>query len=310
MKTALLCFLMLCGNHAAMANPNDDITDAETINVPQQLDEPQTDQVKPMVPRVYPDLRRDGMFDDHAWFEAAALVHKAADDPQPSDQLKPVSIADFDPFNMTVTEKDVAFWEHLRNNPVKPPVFDDLVEQPKTKSLGEMLAWFEQHALKSPAELAELARQSPAALAELVLTSRERTKRELDPGITDVVQLLWDNGFETCDSGDGESKPLGPDVIPFPHVFMQVSLESFFPELLRLGEVLQREGVVCDDSRRDPVPEAPLPGHAAVEGTFGVQWAGGRAPALHDGLIAVFGLNNEGLRLARERAGIEVTKSS
>lgn len=44
----------------------------------------------------------------------------------------------------------------------------------------------------------------------------------LDPGIRDVVVMLDAAGWDTCDSGDGVSKPPAGRVFDEPHVFVQI----------------------------------------------------------------------------------------
>ena len=49
---------------------------------------------------------------------------------------------------------------------------------------------------------------------------------ELDPGVRDVVRLLREDGFSTCDSGDGVTKPAAgwseEDALRVPHVFAEI----------------------------------------------------------------------------------------
>ena len=44
----------------------------------------------------------------------------------------------------------------------------------------------------------------------------------LDKGIVDLVRFLFDNGYETTDSGDGVSKPDVGREFDFPHVVVSV----------------------------------------------------------------------------------------
>jgi len=78
---------------------------------------------------------------------------------------------------------------------------------------------------------------------------------DLDPGIRDVVRLLHDNGFDTCDSGDGKSKfntegePLLGTcdcAMPFPHVVANCSGALLVAECHRLKDLLRTRGVVVE----------------------------------------------------------------
>ena len=75
---------------------------------------------------------------------------------------------------------------------------------------------------------------------------------ELDPGIREVVKLLRDHGFITCDSGDGKTKKVvdaGEEgqfytcALPQPNVFMQVepakALKDEADRLCRLIDTLK-----------------------------------------------------------------------
>lgn len=72
---------------------------------------------------------------------------------------------------------------------------------------------------------------------------------ELDPGIRDIVRLCRENGFDTCDSGDGVSKPdVGVadehgivESWACPNVAVQVERETFFTEADRLQQLLGGE---------------------------------------------------------------------
>lgn len=65
---------------------------------------------------------------------------------------------------------------------------------------------------------------------------------ELDPGIRDVVRTLHAAGFETTDSGDGESKPQAwydcGEAIPFPHVLAETTPETMIADAERMAAVL------------------------------------------------------------------------
>jgi len=98
---------------------------------------------------------------------------------------------------------------------------------------------------------------------------------DLDPGIVDLVRLLWDAGFTPTDSGDGVSKVGGSMdgddgcVIPRPHVALSVDRLDLLVETDRAISVLEASGRPID----------PLTAWH-VEGTY----AGG-----DDALIMVWG---------------------
>lgn len=58
----------------------------------------------------------------------------------------------------------------------------------------------------------------------------------LDPGIREVVRRLRAAGFDTCDSGDGKSKPKVGRNLDEPHVFMKVDTAEMVAEAHRLAE--------------------------------------------------------------------------
>lgn len=68
------------------------------------------------------------------------------------------------------------------------------------------------------------------------------TFEDLDPGIRHTVRWLQSEGFDTTDSGDGESKLQGDDpclcALPFPHVAISVSPARLHEEADRLWELL------------------------------------------------------------------------
>lgn len=62
----------------------------------------------------------------------------------------------------------------------------------------------------------------------------------LDPGIRDVVRAINEWGWETCDSGDGVSKPADYEcALRFPHVFAEAQfVESMIAEAIELAHLL------------------------------------------------------------------------
>jgi hypothetical protein len=64
----------------------------------------------------------------------------------------------------------------------------------------------------------------------------------LNPGIVRLVQLLNDNGFETCDSGDGETHDFSCDR-PYPYVCMKVVPSLAVKQAKKLHLLLQKQGL-------------------------------------------------------------------
>lgn len=59
---------------------------------------------------------------------------------------------------------------------------------------------------------------------------------ELDPGIRDLVKELREKyGMDTCDSGDGVSKPESDRVFHERHVFVQTTEEAMHRDTKRLA---------------------------------------------------------------------------
>lgn len=67
---------------------------------------------------------------------------------------------------------------------------------------------------------------------------------ELSPGIRGAVKWLRDNGFNTCDSGDGSNFEQGMECAwEQPMVIIAVSREKLLSEADRLLALLEAEGV-------------------------------------------------------------------
>lgn len=69
---------------------------------------------------------------------------------------------------------------------------------------------------------------------------------EMDPGIREVVRRLREAGFNTCDSGDGRSKPDNERALDEPHVFALCKPEDIILESRRLHIVVSSWGVSKD----------------------------------------------------------------
>lgn len=73
----------------------------------------------------------------------------------------------------------------------------------------------------------------------------------LDPGIRAVVRWLRRNGFDTCDSGDGKSKPpewfAEGEALRFPHVSCVVEPpDMLITEADRLHQLVTGAGIVLN----------------------------------------------------------------
>ena len=71
----------------------------------------------------------------------------------------------------------------------------------------------------------------------------------LDLGVRQLVVRLNEDGFETCDSGDGHTKFLDPQnhtefVLKYPHVFIRVHRADLFATVDRVEAYLRTQGVV------------------------------------------------------------------
>lgn len=65
---------------------------------------------------------------------------------------------------------------------------------------------------------------------------------KLNPGIRATVAWLRENGFQTCDSGDGATHEFECD-LPHPYVHMVVTPETAWTECQRLKALLAARGV-------------------------------------------------------------------
>jgi len=116
-------------------------------------------------------------------------------------------------------------------------------------------------------------------------TPRQLTEKEIqsiNPGIRSTVQKLREWGFETCDSGDGETAQFDCD-LDCPYVHIMVDAESIASETDRLVGLLVEAGICFDDpphpqyepdaSSKFPVIEAsylPLQNRAAAIHLFNI----------------------------------------
>lgn len=118
---------------------------------------------------------------------------------------------------------------------------------------------------------------------------------DLDPGIRELVKALRLNGFDTCDSGDGESK-FDEDgegdcgcAEPMANVYITSSRENLLTDCDRLVEVLKRlvkpgllEETLFDNDLEQEVPKV------IIEATY--------LPMDGTAILAVHGLADVDLR--------------
>lgn len=83
----------------------------------------------------------------------------------------------------------------------------------------------------------------------------------LNPGIVETVLWLNRNGFETCDSGDGETHDYECDS-DFPYVHMMVKAEHLAQEAKRLRELLKKQFGI------DTVPLDESMSTASIQATY------------------------------------------
>lgn len=70
----------------------------------------------------------------------------------------------------------------------------------------------------------------------------EEVRKSLNPGIVKTVEWLNSHGFETCDSGDGETHDFACD-LQIPYVHMKVEPSKLVSECQRLQALLLGIGI-------------------------------------------------------------------
>lgn len=73
---------------------------------------------------------------------------------------------------------------------------------------------------------------------------------QLNPGIRATVEWLNRHGFQTTDSGDGETHEFTCD-LPYPYVHITVPARFLVSEIDRLVELLRGRGVVVQPMDED-----------------------------------------------------------
>jgi hypothetical protein len=88
---------------------------------------------------------------------------------------------------------------------------------------------------------------------------------DMNPGIRKLVAWLWSQGFDTCDSGDGETHEYGCD-----HVFPFIAVRVSCPEVLVL-ETRRLVALFEDHGHKAQIietPEESLEGKLVIEANF------------------------------------------
>lgn len=80
----------------------------------------------------------------------------------------------------------------------------------------------------------------------------------LDPGIRRVVELIQGAGFETTDSGDGQTKLANgwsaDEALDYPHVFVETESGEMAPAADGVRALLKRNGVDIQAANDDGAP--------------------------------------------------------
>lgn len=96
----------------------------------------------------------------------------------------------------------------------------------------------------------------------------------LNPGIRKTVEFLRSNGFDTIDSGDGETRTFDCD-LGIPYVHIQVDPDKLVSETKRLAGLLKTVGVeVLAQNEEGTAP--------TIEGSF--------EPVSNLGIISMFNI--------------------
>lgn len=88
---------------------------------------------------------------------------------------------------------------------------------------------------------------------------------EANPGIRNLLAWLWEQGFDTCDSGDGETRQYDCDQ-PFPFIAVRVSCpENLIQETRRLVSLFKERG---HEAQVLETPGESLEGKLVIEANF------------------------------------------
>jgi len=115
----------------------------------------------------------------------------------------------------------------------------------------------------------------------------------IDTGVRDLVKLLQEHGFETCDSGDGSKAESMGCALAFPHVFANCAADDLVREVDRMAQLLEANGYAgweVEGSFKAGEPGILMATlgtheHAALElddqtGSLLADWARARSPRL------------------------------
>lgn len=93
----------------------------------------------------------------------------------------------------------------------------------------------------------------------------DMTALRVNPNIQKVVSLLRITGFDTCDSGDGETHDCACD-LPYPYVHITTTPESLVTEAIRLRHLIEGAiGCALDTISVPPDEEGLYPIQASYD---------------------------------------------
>lgn len=95
--------------------------------------------------------------------------------------------------------------------------------------------------------------------------AQDLMKIDLNPGIVKTVEWLRNHGFETCDSGDGQTHDYECD-LPVPYVHMMVDPSKLVSETDRLVKLLSEQGVKLEPMNQEGTTPTVDGGYSPLSG--------------------------------------------
>lgn len=89
----------------------------------------------------------------------------------------------------------------------------------------------------------------------------------LNPGIRNTVTWLREHGFDTCDSGDGQTHDPACD-IPLPYVHIRTAPYYVVQESIRLMVLLKDKGIVFDNAPHPQDDPEAAAAHPHIETSY------------------------------------------
>lgn len=94
----------------------------------------------------------------------------------------------------------------------------------------------------------------------------------LSPGVRDLVILLNELGFRTCDSGDGSNYAHGMGcAVPFPMIAIETDRSNLCSEADRLMHVLEERGVSFEPKTQEAGEDSPEAQFPHIDATYSPQ---------------------------------------